>query len=72
MTYACPDCRLRFTRATAAYLEACPECGKPPQAMASLASMVGFRLFEPQDLPPSLPEAIASMLPTWDPDEHRR
>jgi hypothetical protein len=55
----CPGCRLRFAPAAGAYLVACPQCGEPPQSIASLGLAVGFRLFEPEDVPPELPEAIA-------------
>ena len=50
MTHVCcPDCRLRFTPATAAYLAACPACGEPPQTVAGPERMVGFRLFRLDD-----------------------
>lgn len=63
----CPDCRLRFTPAAAGYLAACPQCGKPPQAIASLEGAVGFRLFRPEDAPLSLPEALEVSMPIPDP-----
>ena len=51
MTHVCcPDCRLRFTPATAAYLAACPACGEPPQTVAGPERMVGFRLFRLDDV----------------------
>lgn len=62
----CPDCRLRFTPAAAAYLVACPECGEPPKALA-LKGVVGFRLFRVDDVPHSLPEAVAVSIPIPDP-----
>lgn len=69
MTHVCcPDCRLRFIPATAGHLVACPQCGKPPQPMAGLEDAVGFRLFRPEDAPPSLPEAVAVAIPI--PDAH--
>ena len=55
----CPGCRLRFTLAAGAYLVACPECGEPPQPIASMELVIGFRLFRLEDVPPPLPEAIA-------------
>jgi hypothetical protein len=68
MTHVCcPDCRLRFTPAAVAYLVACPECGEPPQTLAGLEGMVGFRLFRPHAVPHSLSEAVAVSLPIPDP-----
>jgi hypothetical protein len=64
----CPSCRWRFTPAAAAYLPVCPQCGEPPQA-ADLQATVGFRLFRLEDMPQSLPEAIAASLLV--PDPHR-
>ena len=52
----CPNCRLRFTPAAAAYISACPECAAPPEA-ASLERTLGFRLVGPEDLPHELPYA---------------
>jgi hypothetical protein len=40
----CPSCRLRFTRAAAAYLASCPECGEPPQPISSAEMVLGYRL----------------------------
>jgi hypothetical protein len=60
---SCPDCRLRFTAATAAYLPACPECGKPLAPVVGPGAAVGFRLFRGDDDPHSLPEAVAVALP---------
>jgi len=56
----CPSCRLRFTAAAAAGLDQCPDCGQPLQ-VSSPRDTVGFRLFGIEDLPPSLPEAAASL-----------
>ena len=55
----CPSCRLRFTPAAAAYLVECPECGRPPERIASFERVVGFRLVGPQDVPHSVPQAAA-------------
>ena len=55
----CPHCRLRFTRPVAAYIARCPECGDPPQAIASLELTFGFRVIGPKDLPHELPYATA-------------
>ena len=68
--FCCPDCRLRFAPADAAYLVACPKCGEPPQA-SSLRGTVGFRVFEPEDFPYSLPEALAVSVPVPDPERAR-
>jgi hypothetical protein len=62
----CPHCRLRFTPAAGAQLVACPTCGKPPQP-SSLQGTVGFRIFTLEDVPHSLPEAVAVSLPVPDP-----
>ena len=68
MTHVCcPSCRLRFTPAAAAYLVACPQCGEPPQTVAGAQRIFGFRLFEPQDPAPALPEALAVSMPVPDP-----
>jgi hypothetical protein len=62
----CPDCRLRFSAATEAYIVACPECGRAPQPIASAEGVVGFRLFIVEDAPHELPEAIAVSVPLPD------
>jgi hypothetical protein len=67
----CPSCRLRFAAAEAAYLVACPECGRPPKAIAGAESVVGFRLFVPEDAPRDLPEAVAVSIRIQDPDAGR-
>ncbi len=68
MTRACcPDCRLRFTAAAAAYLAACPVCGEPPQTLAGLESVVGFRLFRLEEPTHSLPQGVAVSIPILDP-----
>jgi hypothetical protein len=67
----CPDCRLRFAPAEAAYLIVCPECGEPLQALSELAGAVGFRLFTVEDTPNSLPDALAVSMPLPDPGTRR-
>ena len=62
----CPNCRLRFASDAAAYLVACPECGRAPQAIAGAEGAVGFRLFIVEDPPYELPEAFAVSLPVPD------
>ena len=59
----CPSCRLRFTPGAAAYLVSCPECGGPLERVARFERAVGFRLFGPQDLPHSVPRAVAVSIP---------
>jgi len=53
---------LRFTRAAAAYLVACPQCDEPPQSFSSAARTIGFRLYVHDEPPEALPEALASAL----------
>ena len=61
MTHVCcPGCRLRFTPAVAAHLEACPACGEPPESVATAERALGFRLFTPGDDLPELPMALAA------------
>jgi hypothetical protein len=64
----CPSCRLRFSAAAAAYLVACPECGRPPQPITGEQGVVGFRLFVLEDTPPELPEAVSVSIPIRDPE----
>jgi hypothetical protein len=68
---ACPTCRLRFSRVTAAHLAACPFCAGPLQDLAP-ADVLGFRLLslEPllDDTP--VPRAVALEL-TRDAGPHR-
>ena len=59
----CPSCRLRFTPAAMAYIAMCPECGGTLERIASFERAVGFRLFGPQDVPHSPPEAVAVSIP---------
>jgi hypothetical protein len=58
----CPSCRLRFTRATAAYLVACPQCGEPPRPVADERAL-GFRLLTDDDRSEALPHAVAVAMP---------
>jgi hypothetical protein len=68
MTHACcPSCRLRFTPAAAAYLEACPTCGKPPQPVDRAEQTLGFRLVTQADLIDALPAAAVVALPVPSP-----
>jgi hypothetical protein len=63
----CPSCRLRFARAVAAYIVACPRCGEPPELGWPAAKMVGFRLAAADELFEALPDAIAVALPRPEP-----
>jgi hypothetical protein len=65
----CSACRLRFT--SAAYVVACPECGDPPQPIASLELTFGFRLIGPEDLPYELPDATACSVALPKPEAER-
>ena len=67
----CPSCRLRFTPSAAAYLVTCPECGRPPERIGSFEQVVGFCMFGPQDMPPSVPQAVAVSLPVHVPGRAR-
>lgn len=63
----CRSCRLRFTPASAAYLVACPECGRPLPPIVGAESVVGFRVFVPEDMSHELPETVAVPIPIGDP-----
>ena len=72
MTHAsCPDCRLRFAPAAAAYLPACPACGEPLQPLAGLAGAMGYRLFRLEDVPHAQLEAMEVSMPIPDPGSRR-
>jgi hypothetical protein len=55
----CPNCRLRFTAAGAAYLDGCPQCGQSPQPIAGARAVIGFRLFAPEDAPMGPPQPVS-------------
>jgi hypothetical protein len=55
----CPQCRLRFSPAATVYLDACPECGQPPQTLSSLEGVIGFRLVRLEVFPRD-PESAAA------------
>jgi hypothetical protein len=64
MTHGCcPSCRLRFTPAVAAQLDACPGCGEPPLWIDRTEELVGLRLFTPDDLLEAAPVAVAVAVP---------
>jgi hypothetical protein len=70
MTRACcPSCRLRFSRAAAAHLTNCPECGARLQAGLAAAEILGYRLYDGVDSPSERPIAVevALPLPDWTP-----
>jgi hypothetical protein len=60
----CPSCRLRFSRATAAHLVACPFCAAALQDL-SPSALLGFRLIALDGLLADDPaaEALAVSLP---------
>ena len=71
MTQACcPSCRLRFDRASAADLLACPLCAQPLRRIASAKDALGYPLFDITDPRPAVPVAGAVTLPT--PPVHER
>ncbi|WP_156027700.1 hypothetical protein [Candidatus Solirubrobacter pratensis] len=64
MTHVCcPSCRLRFTRAAAAYLVACPTCGEPPRPVDTADRVLGYRLLSDDDRSDTLPHAVAVAMP---------
>jgi hypothetical protein len=65
----CPTCRLRFARAAAAQLVACPVCGEPPATLEHGEQALGFRLASPDDPPEELLLAVSAALPVADPPE---
>jgi hypothetical protein len=60
----CPSRRQRFPGAAG-------ERGTPSQLIAGAERLVGFRLFGPQDLGHSLPQALAVSTPPPKPDRVR-
>lgn len=66
----CPSCRLRFSRAAAAFPN-CPVCDRRLVTLPGGASLVGCALFDPADSPQTLPEAIAVAIPVIDLDGDR-
>jgi hypothetical protein len=64
MTHSCcPSCRLRFTRAAAASLEACPRCGERPISVDNAEQIIGFRLVAAPDLVEPVALAVAMPIP---------
>jgi hypothetical protein len=72
MTQACcPSCRLRFDRASAAHLEACPVCAQPLHRIAGAKDALGYPLFDVTDPRPATPAAGALALPAPPPARER-
>ena len=72
MTQACcPSCRLRFDRALAAHLEACPVCAQPLHRIAGAKDALGYPLFDVTDPRPATPVAGALALPAPPPARER-
>ena len=68
MTHVCcPSCRLRFTAAAAAHLDACRACDGPLQ-QARAADVVGLRLVGLAEISDALSAAAAAALPLHNPD----
>ena len=63
----CLSCRLRFSAAAAAHLDACPACGELPQRRRA-EDALGFRLVAVAGITDSLLAAEAVALPVHDPD----
>jgi hypothetical protein len=70
----CPSCRLRFTPAVAAHLDACPGCGEPPLSIEGAEQLIGFRLAGPDDLiePAAVAVAVAMPVPGVPGDDRGR
>jgi transcription initiation factor IIE alpha subunit len=58
----CPSCRLRFTRAAAAVLVACPSCGEGLHEVDNVAQLVGYRLATDAPEAQVMAEALAVSL----------
>jgi hypothetical protein len=67
----CPSCRLRFDRASAAHLEACPVCAKPLHRIAGAKDALGYPLFDVTEPRPAVPVAGGFALPTPPPARER-
>jgi predicted amidophosphoribosyltransferase len=64
MTQACcPNCRMRFSPASAAHIETCPRCAQPLHRIASAQEALGYPLFVIADPSPAVPTAAAVALP---------
>jgi hypothetical protein len=73
MTHGCcPSCRLRFTPAVAAHLDACPRCGEPPLRIEGAERLIGFRLVTPDDLIEPVAVAVAVPVPGVPGDDRGR
>ena len=63
MTHVCcPSCRLRLTRAAAARLVACPECGGAVEPLPTPQAL-GFRLIADDSSDAAMPNAVAVEMP---------
>jgi hypothetical protein len=60
---ACQNCRLRFTPAATAYLEACPVCGGSLVVLDRADAALGLRLFNAEDVAAPSPTAVAARMP---------
>lgn len=57
----CPGCGVRFSRATAAHLLSCPQCGQPTQTLPTAEHALGYRLAD--ESADDVAMAIAMALP---------
>ena len=55
----CPGCGVRFSRATAAHLVSCPQCGQPAETVPSAEHVLGYRLAEWPADEPAIAVAVA-------------
>jgi hypothetical protein len=62
---------VRFSRASAAHVDACPQCAQPLERAASATDILGYRLFDIADPHPALPAAVAMTMPTPSPPRER-